>query len=92
MTLKEVLKERQSNRLRHVMKKEGLKQKDLCEILNLSQQMISAIACGRARLSEDQAEILSSKYGYDPEWLLGHNCYGVCPDCGKSILKMMQCR
>lgn len=80
MGIKETLRERQGERLRELQKKHGVTQKELGDVVHVSQKMISAIMNGRASLIEEHAETLANKYGYRTEWLLGHDPYKTKDD------------
>lgn len=51
--------------LRKLAKDEGLRQRELAELLKTDQSVISLIVNGHRRLNEDQMQILVNKYGVE---------------------------
>lgn len=71
MGLKEALRERQRERLAQMKSELKLTQGQIAEVLQCSQQNVSALATGRSTLQPDQAELLEDAFGYRAQWLLG---------------------
>lgn len=63
-------------RLKQVIKEQGIKQTRLSEETGISQQAISAMVQGKANVTETTAEIMAEKFPqYSVEWLLGFTDY-----------------
>lgn len=63
-------------RLKQVIKEQGIKQTRLSEETGISQQAISAMVQGKANVTETTAAIMAEKFPqYSVEWLLGFTDY-----------------
>lgn len=63
-------------RLKQIIKEQGIKQTELSEETGISQQAISAMVQGKANVTETTAEIMVEKFPqYSVEWLLGFTDY-----------------
>lgn len=63
-------------RLKQVIKEQGIKQTKLSEETGISQQAISAMVQGKANVTETTAQIMAEKFPqYNVEWLLGFTDY-----------------
>ena len=63
-------------RLKQIIKEQGIKQTELSEETGISQQSISAMVQGKANVTEATAEIMADKFPqYSVAWLLGLTDY-----------------
>ena len=63
-------------RLKQIIREQGIKQTKLSEETGISQQAISAMVRGKANVTETTAEIMAEKFPqYSVEWLLGFTDY-----------------
>lgn len=63
-------------RLKQIIKEQGIKQTKLSEETGISQQAISAMVQGKANVTETTAEIMAEKFPqYSVKWLLGFTDY-----------------
>ncbi len=61
---------RQSDALREYFDKNGILQKEVCEVLGLHSGTVSSILSGRFGISKKVAKRLADVYGFDLEFLL----------------------
>lgn len=60
-----------NNRIRTILKENGLKQKDLANEIGVTESYISAIVNQRnTNLSQSLATLIEEKYGYNVDWIL----------------------
>lgn len=80
---------RQSDALREYFDKNGILQKDVCEILGVQSGTLSSILSGRFGISKKVAKKLADAYGFNIEFLLTGE--GVlCPPPGTVRISQQQ--
>ena len=60
-----------SNRIKALRQQEGLKQKDLATLLNVTQATLSSWECGRYEPDQKALKILSKRFDVSIDYLLG---------------------
>lgn len=66
-----------SNRIKELREQEGLRQKDLATLLNVTQATLSSWECGRYEPDQKALKILSKKFNVSIDYLLGMSNTGT---------------
>ena len=79
-----------TEKLKFHIKSKGFRQKDLCEVLGISQPTISNIITGRDKMGKQGALLWGEALGIDPLWLMTQGEQGTPPDEGAPLATMPQ--